>query len=119
MKDIIATKYTAQEGFVWVRKDTPDFILGSVLYVAPNDSIVNYIEVLEPEEQPNVKTEETITLTKSEYNKNLENKYNEGVRKTENIFQEQITLLRTENQTLKVEVESLKVKDLEEKPIKK
>lgn len=50
MKDIIATKYTAQEGFVWVRKDTPDFILGSVLYVAPNDSIVNYIEVLEPEE---------------------------------------------------------------------
>lgn len=51
MKDIIATKYTAQEGFVWVRKDTPDFILGSVIYLAPNDSIDNYMEIPEPEQE--------------------------------------------------------------------
>lgn len=50
MKDIIATKYTAQEGFVWVRKDTPDCILGSVIYVAPDDTIENYQQIPEPEE---------------------------------------------------------------------
>lgn len=50
MKNIIATKYTAQEGFVWVRKDTPDFILGSVIYVAPDDTIENYQQIPEPEE---------------------------------------------------------------------
>ena len=50
MKDIIATKYTAQEGFVWVRKDTPDFILGRVIYVAPNDTIENYQQIPEPEQ---------------------------------------------------------------------
>lgn len=51
MKDLIATKYTAQEGFVWVRKDDQDFILGSIIYVAPNDSIENYQQIPKPEEQ--------------------------------------------------------------------
>jgi len=56
MKDIIATKYTAQEGFVWVRKDTPDFILGSVIYVAPNDTIENYQQIPEPEQNTRTRT---------------------------------------------------------------
>ena len=51
MDGIIATKCTAQEGFVWVRKDTPDFILGRVIYVAPNDTIENYQQIPEPEQE--------------------------------------------------------------------
>ena len=43
-----ATPYEAREGYVWVRKDTPDFILGSVIYVAPDDTIENYQQIPEP-----------------------------------------------------------------------
>ena len=41
-----AIKYEAQEGFVWVRKDKPDWYLGGTLYLSPKDNIEDYEQLI-------------------------------------------------------------------------
>ncbi len=48
-----AIQHTTTEGLVWVKKDRPDYELGTTLYLSPQDDINNYerVEPLPEEEE--------------------------------------------------------------------
>lgn len=45
-----AIEYKAKDGYVWVRKDTKNWVLGNVIYLPPNDNIENYEEIEKPKD---------------------------------------------------------------------